>query len=428
VEPGELVAGRYRLVAMVGRGAMGVVWQAHDERLDRAVAVKELLVEESERALREGRIAARLRHPNAVTVHDVVTHGGTPCLILEYLPARSLAARGPLPPLAVAAIGAQIAGALAEAHAAGIVHRDVKPENILITDDGTAKLTDFGISHAAGVGTVTSTGILAGTPAYLAPEVAAGGAADVRADVFSLGATLYAATEGTPPFGVDDNPIALLHRVASAEVTPPTRSGPLTGTLLWLLRRDPAARPSMSAAYEALASVAAGRTMAIPTPTLALALPASRVSRRAVVFGAGAAALVAAGIVVGTLIANPSTDATGTPITSSTSSHSTSSTTTTCTVSYRITNSWRDGYQADVTVSNTADEALSGWEVTWTLPTGHKINNLWGGTVAKTGADVTVTNADWNVTVPANSKLSFGLTVDTPPNDHTPPTPHCAPR
>jgi len=415
---------------------MGVVWRARDERLDRVVAVKELLVDNNDpadpaddataRALREGRIASRLRHPNAIAVHDVVTHDGRPCLIMEYLPSERLGARGALPPADVARIGAQVAGALAAAHAAGIVHRDIKPENVLIGEDGTAKITDFGISHAAGIGTVTATGILAGTPAYLAPEVAGGADADVRSDVFSLGATLYSAVEGTPPFGLDDNPIALLHRVAAGEVRPPRLAGPLTGTLSWLLRRDPAERPTMRVAHEALVAAADGRPVSAPAPrTPTLVLPARRqVSRRAVVLGASAAGLVAVGIVLGSLINDPeSRGATGTPTTTPTT---TTRAAPACVATYEITNSWADGYQAEVTVRNDDAKTLTGWVVTWTLPDGHKINNLWGGVVERDGAAVTVTNADWNVTVPAGGTTSFGLIVDTPANDHRAPDPRCA--
>ncbi|MDQ3761030.1 MAG: serine/threonine protein kinase, partial [Actinomycetota bacterium] len=213
---------------------MGVVWQAMDERLERLVAVKQLLLrldlspretdEARARALREARIAARLQHPNAIVVYDVAEHEGEPCLVMEYLPSRSLAAvlseRCCLPVAEVASIGRQIASALAAAHAAQIVHRDVKPGNILITDDGTAKITDFGVSRAAGDVTVTQTGIMAGTPAYLAPEVARGQVPTPASDVFSLGATLYAALEGRAPFGDSDNPLALLHAVAGGQVEP----------------------------------------------------------------------------------------------------------------------------------------------------------------------------------------------------------------
>ncbi len=270
-DEGELIAGRYRLVSRLGSGAMGVVWQGQDERLHRTVAIKQLLLssgmsdpeadEANRRAMREGRITARMQHPNAIVVYDVAEHKGRPCLIMEYLPSRSLSTvlsmQGALPPDEVARIGNQIASALAAAHQAGIVHRDIKPGNVLLADNGTVKITDFGISHAVGDVTVTATGILAGTPAYLAPEVARGGSASFASDVFSLGSTLYTALEGTPPFGLDNNAIALLHHVASGEIAPPRQSGPLTPLLLRLLQTSPEQRPTMQQAQDALATLAA---------------------------------------------------------------------------------------------------------------------------------------------------------------------------
>ncbi|MGH3779375.1 MAG: serine/threonine-protein kinase, partial [Pseudonocardiaceae bacterium] len=242
---------------------------AKDERLQRLVAVKQLLLqpelspratdEARARALREARIAARLQHPNAIVVYDVAEHEGEPCLVMEYLPSRSLAAvlseSGCLPIPEVASIGTQIASALAAAHAAQIVHRDVKPGNILITDDGTAKITDFGVSRAAGDVTVTQTGMMAGTPAYLAPEVARGQVPTHASDVFSLGATLYAAVEGRGPFGDTDNPLALLHAVAGGQVQPPWQAGTLSAVLMRLLATDPAQRPDMHRASQDLAAV-----------------------------------------------------------------------------------------------------------------------------------------------------------------------------
>jgi serine/threonine protein kinase len=287
-DEGHLVAGRYRLGQRIGSGAMGVVWQAHDERLHRVVAVKQLLqqpglssaqAEEARlRSMREGRIAARLSHPNAITVYDVTEDGGQPWLIMEYLPSNSLAAvlqeRGPLPPREAARIGAQIAAALTAAHAAGIVHRDVKPANVLIAEDGTVKITDFGISRAAGDVTVTATGMLTGTPAYLAPEVAKGENPTSQADVFSLGSTLYTSVEGHSPFGLSENTFALLHAVAAGKVNPPQSAGPLTALLMQLLRLDPAQRPTMPAAMEALKAVAEGRPIpSAPLPTPAPAYP-----------------------------------------------------------------------------------------------------------------------------------------------------------
>jgi eukaryotic-like serine/threonine-protein kinase len=280
----ELIAGRYRLIARLGVGAMGVVWQAQDERLHRPVAIKQLLLpsglsdseadEANRRAMREGRITARLHHPHAVAVYDVAEHAGRPCLIMEYLPSSSLSAvlslRGVLPLDNVAKIGSQIASALAAAHQAGIVHRDIKPGNVLLADNGTAKITDFGIAHAVGDVTVTATGILAGTPAYLAPEVAQGNDAGFPSDVFSLGATLYTALEGTPPFGLSDNPIAQLHQVASGEIIPPRQSGLLTPVLLRLLHRNPDQRPTMQQAQEALATALARSEGGPPASTLLL--------------------------------------------------------------------------------------------------------------------------------------------------------------
>lgn len=280
----RLVAGRYRLEQRVATGAMGAVWRAHDERLNRTVALKELLIAPglaqadaqtaTERAMREGRIAARLQHPHAICVYDVALDTGTgagsqmvPWLVMEYLPSRSLAAvlteYGTLAPHEAARIGQQVASALTAAHAAGIVHRDVKPGNVLLGQDGTAKITDFGISRASWDATVTSTGVLAGTPAYFAPEVARGEAPGPASDVFSLGSTLYVAVEGVPPFGLDDNALAMLRTVAEGRVRPAQQAGPLSAVLTRLLADEPAARPTMAQAVAALGTVV-DRAMAAP--------------------------------------------------------------------------------------------------------------------------------------------------------------------
>lgn len=252
---------------------MGVVWQAYDERLRRAVAVKQLRLspgldpaeadEATERAMREGRIAARLHHPNAVSVFDVVDEDNAPWLVMEYVPSRSLAAemaeRGVLYPEEVGRIGAQVAHALVAAHQAGIVHRDIKPANVLLGDDGTVKITDFGISRATGDVAVTKTGLIAGTPAYLAPEVAYGRPPEAPADVFSLGSTLYAAVEGEPPFGLSENTLGLLHAVAAGRINLPRRAGILTDVLVELLNADPDTRPTALTAARWLDQVARGQ-------------------------------------------------------------------------------------------------------------------------------------------------------------------------
>jgi serine/threonine protein kinase len=273
---GALVAGRYRLRSELGGGGMGAVWLARDELLGRDVAVKQVLVPvgidaelaaaNREAAMREGRIAARLSHPHAVAVYDMVLDDGQPWLVMEYLPSRSLAAllhdQGVLPVPQVAQIGAQVADALTATHAAGVVHRDVKPGNILIGEgsgrEGLVKITDFGISRAVGDVSLTQTGVVKGTPAFLAPEVAQGHSPDEASDVFSLGATLYACLEGTPPFGLSDNALQMLHRVAGGEFTPPQHAGVLTSPLMHMLAPDPATRPTMPQVRDELARIAAG--------------------------------------------------------------------------------------------------------------------------------------------------------------------------
>src|SRR5829696_6062640 len=272
---------------------MGAVWEAWDERLERRVALKQLHHQSglsrsdaelaNLRAMREARITARLHHPHAVPVFDVVEHEGQACLIMQFIPSLTLSAvlaeGGPLEPNEAAQVGAQIAGALAAAHALGIVHRDVKPGNILIAEDGTALISDFGISRALGDATLTTSGMVHGTPAFLAPEVARGEASDFASDVFSLGATLYAALEGTPPFGRDENSIALLHRVAAGHIEPPQRSGALTSAIVQMLSADPESRPPMHAVSHTFAQLAAatgGSTRNISEPGLPPAQPSER--------------------------------------------------------------------------------------------------------------------------------------------------------
>src|SRR3954452_2350853 len=256
---------------------MGTVWRARDELLGRQVAIKLVLTpvdvsaaeadQQRQRALREGRIAARLSHPHAISVYDVALESGQPWLVMEYLPSRSLATvlteDGVLRVDQAAQIGAQVADALAATHAAGIVHRDVKPANILIGEggrlEGLVKITDFGISHASGDVTLTQTGQITGTPAFLAPEVAQGREMTEASDVFSLAATLYTSVEGQPPFGMEENALAMLHKVAGAQILPPHRAGSLTRPLTRMLAADPADRPTMPEVRDELAKLAAGR-------------------------------------------------------------------------------------------------------------------------------------------------------------------------
>ena len=354
---GRLIGGRYRLISPIATGGMGTVWEGWDERLQRRVAVKQLhpppgTSEEaarvaSERALREARNAARLHHPNAVPVYDVVEEDGRPAVVMQYLPApslqRVLTDHGPLGVDHVARIGAELASALAAAHDVGIVHRDVKPANVLVDADGSAKLTDFGISHASGDPSLTSTGLVTGTPAYLAPEVARGAPATPASDVFSLGSTLYTALEGVSPFGDGQNAMATLHRAASGEIDPPRRSGALTPVLTDMLAADPAARPAMAQVAEHLGSIrrfADGPTQRVvpppppvpppPSSTVVLprlgppAPPPSR-SRAGLVGALVVAALIIAGVVI--LLTQLGND--GSPSASGNSSTGRSSTTST---------------------------------------------------------------------------------------------------
>jgi serine/threonine protein kinase len=265
------LADRFDLIEPVGGGSMGTVWRARDDNLERTVAVKELLLphgqgeqkadEAKNRALREARIAARLVHPHAITVFGVIDEQDRPWIIMEYLPSTSLADKlreGPMEVDDVIRLAIQLCSALTAAHRAGIVHRDIKPGNVLLGEDGTVKITDFGISRAMGDVQLTATGEISGTPAFLAPEVARGEDATSASDVFSLGATLYTALEGGTPYGTAENPIALLYRASSGEITPPVRSGILTPLLTRLLDVRPDSRPTMAETERELRALAVG--------------------------------------------------------------------------------------------------------------------------------------------------------------------------
>ncbi|MBE7186802.1 serine/threonine-protein kinase [Jatrophihabitans endophyticus] len=275
----ELWAGRYRRERLLGHGAMGDVWAAFDVLLDRPVAIKSISgsrtdPDDQQRMSREARVAARIAHPNAVAVHDLVVVDGRPNLVMEYVDSDTLADRikrfGRLDPQRVAAIGAAVADALAEAHRLGIVHRDIKPANILITPRGVPKLADFGIARVAGDPNMTATGMMVGTPAYMAPEVVHGGAADARSDVWALGVTLYAALEGGPPFvlGPHDEPMVVLGRVLHATVHPPSCDGALADAVTAMLDRDPSRRPTAHEAAELLRTPRTSGPAALETSRL----------------------------------------------------------------------------------------------------------------------------------------------------------------
>jgi serine/threonine protein kinase len=283
----RVIAGRYRLDARIGSGGMGVVWAAHDELLARPVAVKEMRLPAAidpderavlrERAMREARTAARLDHPCAVRVFDVCEVEDTAFIVMELIDGRTLSDvvkdDGPLLPARVAEIGTCLLDALCAAHEAGIVHRDVKPGNVIVRADGRVTLTDFGIASSAGDPSITSTGLLLGSPAYIAPERARGGTPEPSSDLWSLGATLYTAVEGRPPFDHPD-PVATLTAVVTDDPRPCQRAGDALGSvLLELLDKDPAGRPDASTLRERLRAVAADPE-AQQTPAVAVAPPA----------------------------------------------------------------------------------------------------------------------------------------------------------
>ncbi|MFE4668475.1 serine/threonine-protein kinase [Streptomyces sp. NPDC056716] len=253
---GRVIAGRYRLEALLGRGGMGVVWRATDELLGRRVAVKELDVDPSlspdrarvqrERILREARTVARLHHPHLIVVHDVVAHEERPYLVMELIDGGSLADRlaadGPVEPREAARIGVALLGALGTAHAAGVLHRDLKPANVLIeAGTGRVVLTDFGVARVSGASTLTESGTFVGSPEYTAPERMSGTGTGPASDLWSLGALLCAAVSGESPFQ-RASVGGTLNAVVSAQIRLPAQARPLLPVVRRLLERDPERR------------------------------------------------------------------------------------------------------------------------------------------------------------------------------------------
>ncbi|MGW7172053.1 serine/threonine-protein kinase [Streptomyces xanthophaeus] len=265
----RLIAGRYRLLSRLGEGGMGTVWQARDETLHREVAVKEVRAPAGLRAEDIGRMysrlereawaAARIPDRNVVTVHDVVLEDDRPWIVMELVRGRSLAEllrdEGPLTPRHAAHIGAEVLSALRAAHAVGVEHRDVKPANVLLAEDGRVVLSDFGIAMVEGSTALTMTGEVVGSPEYLPPERALGRPSGPASDLWSLGVMLYAAVEGISPFR-HDTALSTLRAVVDEEPPVPTRAGPLAPVIAGLLRKEPAERTPAAEAAVALRDIA----------------------------------------------------------------------------------------------------------------------------------------------------------------------------
>ncbi|OON82338.1 serine/threonine-protein kinase [Streptomyces tsukubensis] len=265
----RLIAGRYRLLAALGEGGMGTVWRARDDILGREVAVKEVRAPAGlpsadrdrlhARLEREAWAAARISHRNVVTVYDVAIEGGHPWIVMELIRGLTLSevleTEGPMPPRRAASLGGELIAALSAAHEAGVLHRDIKPGNVLLGNDGRVVLTDFGIAAVEGTSALTMTGELIGSPEFIAPELAMGNRPGPASDLWSLGVLLYATVEGASPFR-QNTPLGTLRAVVDEELPPPRHAGPLTPVLEGLLRKDPALRTTAPEAAEQLRAVA----------------------------------------------------------------------------------------------------------------------------------------------------------------------------
>ncbi|WP_405647507.1 serine/threonine-protein kinase [Streptomyces sp. NBC_00019] len=316
---GRLIGGRYRLLAKLGHGGMGTVWRAKDETVDREVAVKEPRVPDHlpdreranafERMRREARAAARLDHPAVVNVHDVAVVDGQPWIVMELVRGRSLGdalQEGTLGAREAARIGLEVLGALEAAHAAGILHRDVKPDNVLLGRHDRVVLTDFGIAQIEGETNLTDTGGFVGSPEYIAPERVLGQRPGPASDLWSLGVVLYAATEGVSPFRRSNTPATLQSVLNATPAAPASASGPLADVITGLLQKDPARRPN-AVQVRALLETAANPPAPAATQVVQLAEGAPkggvRLGRKSLI-GLGAA-VVAAAVAAYLVVADP---------------------------------------------------------------------------------------------------------------------------
>ncbi|WP_247699521.1 serine/threonine-protein kinase [Streptomyces sp. BBFR25] len=329
---GRLVAGRYRLHERLGHGGMGIVWRATDQLLAREVAVKALPLDESlsaaearrrrERTLREARAVAQLRHPHVIVVHDVVEDDARAYMVMELVDGGSLAdrvlSRGPVDAAEAARIGVALLDALGTAHAAGILHRDVKPSNVLIAEDGRVVLTDFGVAQVAGATTLTESGSFVGSPEYTAPERMSGAGTGPESDLWSLGVLLCAVLSGASPFHRDSLG-GVLHAVVTEEIRPPAQAAPLLPVVRGLLERDPRRRLDAASAQRMLrAFLSTGRTPATPAQAVTGGpLRARRSMRRSVLMAVLlVVAAAGAGVSAAVLLADGGDDGGGAPTSS----------------------------------------------------------------------------------------------------------------
>ncbi len=319
---GHVIAGRYRLHERLGHGGMGIVWRATDQLLGREVAVKALPRDETlsaaearrrrERTLREARAVARLHHPHVIVVHDVVEDDERAYMVMELVDGGSLAdhvrTHGPVDTAGAARIGVALLGALSTAHAAGILHRDVKPSNVLIAGDGRVVLTDFGVAQVAGATTLTESGSFVGSPEYTAPERMSGAGTGPESDLWSLGALLCAVLTGASPFHRDSLG-GVLHAVVTEEIRPPAQAGPLLPVVRGLLERDPGRRLDAASAERMLrAFLDTGRTDQVTSAG------GPRRVRRGVLMAVLLVVVAAgAGVSAAVLLADANGDESGTP-------------------------------------------------------------------------------------------------------------------
>ncbi|MCV2462768.1 serine/threonine protein kinase [Streptomyces sp. ICN988] len=329
---GRVIAGRYRLHERLGSGGMGIVWRATDQLLAREVAVKALPLDETlsaaearrrrERTLREARAVAQLRHPHVIVVHDVVEDDERAYMVMELVDGGSLAdrvlGRGPVDAAEAARIGIALLDALDTAHAAGILHRDVKPSNVLLAEDGRVVLTDFGVAQVAGSTTLTENGSFVGSPEYTAPERMSGAGTGPESDLWSLGVLLCAVLSGASPFHRDSLG-GVLHAVVTEEIRPPAQAGPLLPVVRGLLERDPRRRLDAASAQRMLrVYLSTGRTPATAAAAATGGPPRARrsVKRSVLMAVLLVVAAAGAGVSAAVLLADGGDDGSGTPATS----------------------------------------------------------------------------------------------------------------